>query len=365
MNDLKSTSRIETIEDYSQRFRIKIGEMVLQKRRFYLDTRYWIFMREASLGRATEIQKKIYGHLCSLVRTGVAICPLSPHIFIELMKQGNREKRLSTARVMDELSQQVCFISPIDIAGQELLNFVRLCQAKAQGKLLFKPEKYVWTKVAFVMGESYPALAGIPDDQMNNIRIQFYDHISKFTLVKMLETIKGDFPMHDRKDLINHLNQGKDNNQEWKSFHDVFMHEVAGALDIMKDDIEKLWVSLYRSDKGITPTSDEISQSGSVRLLSNLICNAFEQNKIGKELPFVRIMSGLHALIRCNKGQRYKENDLPDLSHATWALPYCDGFFTERRLTDWICNNLLKLDKVYETKVLWNEEDVLRYLESI
>ena len=151
-------SGTDVIEDYSNLFRTKIGEMVLKKHRFYLDTKYWIFMREASKGKAPKVQTQIYGTLKRLVETGIAICPLSPHVFTELMKQGNREQRISTAQVMDNLSQQVCFISPIDIAGQELLSFVRLCQAKAQGDPLFNPAKYVWTKVVFVMGESLIAL---------------------------------------------------------------------------------------------------------------------------------------------------------------------------------------------------------------
>ncbi len=365
MNYQEHASETDVIEAYSKQFRTKIGEMVLKKHRVYLDTKYWIFMREASIGKAPKVQTGIYNTLKGLVEAGVAICPLSPHVFTELMKQGDLKRRLNTARVMDELSRQVCFISPIDMVGQELLNFVRFSQVKARGNPLFNPEKYVWTKVAFVMGENYPAVAGIPNDQMNNIQVQFFDHLSKFTLVQMLETIKADFPMQESKNLVDNLNQGKDNNQGWKSFHDVFMHEIAGVLDVMKDDIEKLWVYLYQVDKGLPPPSDGMLQLERVRLLSNAIYNAFDQNKIDKELPFIRITSGLYAFIRYNRGQRYEENDLTDFSHAAWALPYCDAFFTEKPLHDWICNRLLKLNDVYGTKVLWKEEDVLRYLGSI
>lgn len=357
-------SEAAKVESHSRQYRIGIGEMMLKKQRFYLDTKYWIFMREASLGKAPEVQTQIYNTLRKLVETGIAICPLSPHVFTELMKQGDQKQRLNTARVMDELSQQVCFISPIDIVGQELLSFVRLSQAKAQGNPLFNPKKYVWTRVAFVMGESYPSVTGISNDQMNNIRIQFYDHLSKFTLVQMLETMKGNFPIKDPKSLISRLNQGKDNNQGWNSFHEVFMHEIAGVLDVIKDEIEKLWVYLYQADEGNTLTSEEINISQCVKLLLNIIYNAFDLKKINKELPFIHINSALYAFIRYNKGQRYKENDLADFSHASWALPYCDGFFTEKRLHSWICNKLLKLDEIYGTKVLSDEEDVLRYLET-
>lgn len=181
MNCQGPISETAAIESHSRQFKIGIGEMMLKKQRFYLDTKYWIFMREASLGKAPEVQTQIYNTLRKLVETG----------------------------------------------------------------------------------------------------------------------------------------------------------------------------------------SDEMHKSERVRLLSNAIYNAFDQNKIGKELPFIRIMSGLHAYVRYNRDQRYKVNDLPDFSHAACGLPYCDAFFTEKPLHDWICNNLLKLNEVYGTKVLWKEEDVLKYLESI
>lgn len=355
-----------SIDNYSAQFKIKVGDAVLKKKRIYLDTKYWVFMRDALQGKASDVQTKIYGLLKDLVKNEVAICPLSPHVFQELMNIGDKEKRLKTAEVMDELSQQICFISPLNIAGQELLSFIRYSQFKAQGKTLFDPTKYVFTKIVFVLGELYPFVMGIPDDRMNDIQIQFFDYLSKFTLVEMLKTMKGeDFPLWDRGDLIAKLNQGKDENQNWNTFHEVFMHEVAGILDVVRDDIEKLGVYLYANDAGKLVSIDEVRKSESLKLLSNLIYYAFDRNKINKELPFFHINASLHAYLRYNTSQRYKENDLIDFSHAAWALPYCNYFLTEKSLHDWICNKPLRLNEVYGTKVLWNEEDVLNTLHQV
>lgn len=349
------------MEAHSQKFRIEIGNVMLKKHRIYLDTKYWIFMRDASLGKATTVQTKIYEKLKDLVKKEVVICPLSPHVFYELMNIGDEEKRLKMAQVMDELSQQVCFISPLNIVGQELLSFVRLCQAKTENKPIFNPAKYVFTKVPFVMGEMYPSIQGLSNHQMNDIRIKFFDHLSKITLVEMLKTMKGDFPLWDRENLIAKLNQGKDDNQDWNSFHEVFMHEIAGVLDVAKPEIEKLLVYLYQNDDGGSVSSEALTESKSVELL-NRIYNAFAQNKINKELPFFHINASLHAFIRYNKTQRYDENDLIDFSHVAWALPYCNAFFTEKPLHDWICNKPLKLNEIYGSKVLWNGADVLNAL---
>jgi hypothetical protein len=273
------------VEAYSQKSKIEIGDTVLRKHRIYLDTKYWIFMRDASLGRATTVQIEIYEKLKDLVKKEVVICPLSPHLFEELMNIGDKEKRLNMARVMDELSRQICFISPLNITGQELLSFVRHCQAKAKGKFLFNPAKYVFTKVAFVLGELYPTVEGIPIEHMNDIRIQFFDHLSKFTLVEMLKTMKSDLPLRNSENLIAQLNKGKDDNQDWKSFHEVFMHEIGGILDAVRDDLEELCIYLRKNDVGGSVPIEETYESESAELLSKAIYNAFDQKKINKELP--------------------------------------------------------------------------------
>ena len=351
------------IEAHSDQFKIRLGDMMLKRHRIYLDTKYWIFMCEASIGKATEVQTRLYDKLRDLVKKEVAICPMSPHIFEELMRVGDREKRLNMARVMDELSNQVCFISPLNIVGQELLCFVRNCQARAECKSLFNPAKYIFTKVPFVLGELYPTVEGIPEERMNDIRIQFFNHLSKYTIVEMLNTMGGDFPQR-KSDLIAQLNKGKDDNQDWNSFHEVFMQEIAGLLDVVKSEIEKLWMYLYANDKGCHVTPEEM-QKGCVKALSNQIYYAFDQHKINKELPFFHINANLYAFIRYNKSQRFHTNDLIDFSHTAWALPYCDIFFTEKPLHDWICNKPLKLNEVYGTKILWQEEDALDTLAKI
>jgi hypothetical protein len=365
MNQYSKKTEIANIESYSQEGRIKLGNEMLKKHRLYLDTKYWIFMRDASLGKASSIQIKIYEKLKDLAKRNIAICPLSPHIFFELMSISDKQKRLDTARAMDELSQQICFISPLNIMEQEILSFIRYCQVKAMGKPLFNTTKYVFTKIPFVMGEYYPAVEKIPHEQMNDIRIQFFDHLSTFTLTEMLKAMRGDFPLWNRENLVAKLNQGKDDNQNWRSFHEVFMHEIAGVLDTVKDEIQKVWIYIYENDTGCMVKSDEVNKSECVRLLFNLICHAFDQKKINKELPFFHINASLHAFLRYNKTQRLKENDLIDFSHAAWALPYCDMFLTEKPLHDWICNKPLRLNEIYRCKVLWKEEDVLNALESL
>ena len=92
------------IENYSEQFKINVGKAALNRHRVYLDTKYWIFMRDAALGKSTSVQLKIYELLKALVAKQVAICPLSYHVFSELMNIGDEQKRLNTALVLRQYS---------------------------------------------------------------------------------------------------------------------------------------------------------------------------------------------------------------------------------------------------------------------
>ncbi len=345
------------IDSHSREFHLKIGEMMLKRHRIYIDTNYWINLSDPTHLGKSPIRIQIYEILHRLVNTEVAICPLSYHVFNELMKQPF-EKRLSTARIMDELSKGVCFIDPSKIVGQELMNFIRQVQFNARGYVSFNPAKYVWTKVGFIMGELYPTIPGLSENNQRAMRVSFFDYLSKFGLVAILGKIgDGSLPLKSTN-IIERLNAAKDSNQDWKTFHEVYLREVAGTLDVLKEDIKKICL-YFQTTAGESPLNiDE-------KKLAGQIYQDFDTGKIGKELPFVRVHSGLHAYFRFNKDQRFKENDLIDLSHAAWAIPYCHTFITERKLNAWVCNNLLRFDQVYGTMVLYKEKEVLEYLLQI
>src|SRR5688500_947044 len=78
----------------------ELAGVVLPRKRIYLDTRYWLFLRDADLGRP---QKPIHVELLDLLRTGVQsgrlICPIGDSTFFEILKQADADTRLATARL--------------------------------------------------------------------------------------------------------------------------------------------------------------------------------------------------------------------------------------------------------------------------
>ena len=80
-------------------------------------------------------------------------------------------------------------------------------------------------------------------------------------------------------------------------------------------------------------------------------------------LPSLDIGAMLHAKIRWNKTQKYKQGDMDDIRHAITALPYYEYFFTERSLHNMIKE--CKYDEKYSCKVISQNTEILNLLESI
>jgi hypothetical protein len=350
-------------DDYFDRTRLEVGRIMTSKLRVYLDTKYWVYLREAGRDRTACARKDILALLEHLVETGKVICPLSGQTFVELLKQRHRESRLAGSKIMDRLSKQICFISPTQIVGQEIITFVRNRQAKSQGHPPFNNVKYIWTKVPFILGELYPKWDGIPEVEQKALRESFLDYLSKKPLQEIIELLPDRTPARNYTELIDRLNKGKDANQSWQTFHQVFMHEIVAALDVLREELGQVWRYLLEVDAGMSVSSETVQRLKSHELLTNVIYRAFDDGKVGRELPYIYVRGIIHAHYRYDKNRRYKENDINDIGHSAWALPYCQYFFTEDSFAAIITQT--KLDSYYGTTVLSKEGDVLGCLSKL
>lgn len=107
------------------RRKVALAASVLKRRRVYLDTRYWIFLRDAVAGRA---QRREHTELLEILRSGVAagrfICPLNDSTFFELTRQRDTGLLLAAARLMDELSLGVTIQNGLERVRTEVRDFL-------------------------------------------------------------------------------------------------------------------------------------------------------------------------------------------------------------------------------------------------
>jgi hypothetical protein len=347
-------------DQYFDKMRFSCGKFMMSKTRIYLDTKYWIYLRDANRGNGHELSIKILNEFRRLVKSGKAICPLSAQIYSELLKQYPKELRILMAGLMDELSQQYCFINPLAIAGQEIITFIRNRESTSKGIPPSDNVNYVWTKVPFILGENCPSLNNLPERETELLQESFLNHLSNISLKEKITISPSEAPIQSFRDLAQQLNEGKDVHQEWKSFQDVYLMEIVGYLDYLREDLDKMQRFLFYKEPGQMVSSETSLKVNHAQVLSELIYHAFQTDTVGKSLPQIDIRAKIHAQIRFDKLQRFRENDFMDIGHAAWALPYCQYFFTEKRLAGII--EQTKLDLKYGAKVLTDENDILECL---
>ena len=91
----------DLISAYAREKQIELSRLVLGRSKIYLDTKFWILLREGKTPASNE--------LIRLLRLGVnagkVVCPVSASTVVEVAKQKNTSsRRIGSARLIDELS---------------------------------------------------------------------------------------------------------------------------------------------------------------------------------------------------------------------------------------------------------------------
>ncbi len=164
-----------SLEQQVREKRIQLGIEVASKYRIYLDLRFWIPLRDVELGR--NINQDLIQLLCRikfLVDDGLAICPISETVFVELMKQSDHETRFATTKLIDRLSLSVTLIVNPERSNQELCNAI---YSLAGAENLIPIHELVWTKLSYILGENHPHQMLCEPSEELVIQKSFFDHM--------------------------------------------------------------------------------------------------------------------------------------------------------------------------------------------
>jgi hypothetical protein len=195
----------------------------------------------------------------------------------------------------------------------------------------------------------------------------YIDTIKEYTLLDFIDKIgieKLDIYRKSKTDTIWYDRNKQKYINEFSTFHQLYMNEVAGSIEgVYRKDIREVLNQVLRTKaKQDNIIFGEIKNTEFQQIL-NLIYHAFDKKTMGTYLPSLDIGAMLHAKIRWNKTQKYKQGDFDDIRHAVMALPYFEYFFTERSLCNMIKES--KYDKKYSCKVISKDTEILNLLESI
>lgn len=347
---------MEEIDNYIKEKRLELGSIMQHLKIIYLDVKYWIELGSQSNTEDAK-DKTLLLTITKLVELKKCIFPISEITFFELLKQSDKEGLRRIVQLVDKFSEGISMISSEERMCLEIVHFLM----SKSGDETHSLHQLIWTKTAFIVGYHNLFMMKSLADQKS-----FIDFISNASLLEVYNTLWGnnEYKPFEFKDNIDELDSDKEKyKNENNTSQKMFLSELGGYLDEHQKSLDEALLEFYFLKTGKTPSLDEQKTLDSGRY-KNLIYNGFKTGKLTNELPVFRILPELFTYTRWNQGRKYRDgNDTIDFLHASFALPYCDYFFTENELKNAIKQR--KLDTLYHCLVESKENEILKLLELL
>lgn len=348
---------------YLERYRGVLLNGLSRTKLFYLDTNYWVRLRDAELGCGTPEAARLLRTLRAMVRSREILCVSHWYSFSEIGKQEEASLRV-TARLLDELTEGVVIASPADLLAWECAEFIG---AKLGLRLLH--DLCAWTKVGQIHKHELPSQ--MPGPVTKADRNVILKSVIDTQWNKSFEYIFGQFEWETRSRLEASLEpevlaQIEARKQKQAviglSREQTRLNEFTQAVD---GELRPVFVSQLRNWH-----IQHKFPEGVVALLRHLqvvldaAVSEFKTGTLGRLLPSVSIRTELYTLYEMDRKKGpLTNNDWVDWSHAAAALPYCDMFFTEKHLAH-LLRTELKADQQFGCEVIGTMEEALRRLHD-
>ncbi|MFA5170248.1 MAG: hypothetical protein WC426_01685 [Sulfuriferula sp.] len=356
-----------SVREYVNGLVTELGDSIAGRHKLYLDTRYWIHLRDAAMGRPTHPQhREILDRIRSLVSTGAAICPVSDVAWLELFKQTDPKTRVATADLLDELSLGIAIMTEQERVIAEIEQFITHPDITGPVPIL---QDRVWTKAGYILGITVPTVNDLSKEYNLLMQKASVDLFWQITHREMIETAGELPPMSEsiEKSAARITASMQRYSHEIRSIQQAFAAESAGALSVFKDEIGGLVVRHFRNTTGdCSPVLKEQKDEAARNTLTMLV-NAFRLRPkiMAQRMPSIYANAMCHAAVRMDKSRKLNGHDLLDIHHASSGIPYHDAVFTENPLRVLVTAGNIALDKTYTCTVLAKEAEVLGYLLDI
>jgi hypothetical protein len=355
-----------SVVDHYWLLREQVAETVRGRRRLYLDTRYWVFIRDAALGRAKKPEHEaILKELQERVTSGIAICPVSDVAVMEMTAQTDEVTRAATAKLWDELSLGVALQTEPERVRTEFEQFFRYPRVEDVPRPL---SDLVWTRPCFVFGETFPSLDGLPQEAQVAFQKAALDGMWATSFSEMGKESAAELAMSDKFQRTAEGINGKMRQfqHEIPTFDKAFLSEISGALDGAREMLAEAVLRQF-VQQGNSP--DDVTKEQVQRMLGTMrtaLTNAFRLRRklMAKRLPTVYLHALSHAAIRSDVKRKFNGNFLRDIHHGNAGVGYYDAVFTERPLMVLLTAGNVAADRTFACKVMSDEREVLSYLKG-
>jgi hypothetical protein len=294
-----------SVHEYVDSLVESLGESIADRHKIYLDTRYWIYLRD---------------YIRFLVSTGRAICPVSDVAWMELLKQTDLKTLLATATLLDELSLGVAIKSEQERIISEIKRFITPQETIVPA---WKLENRMWVKAGYVFGVALPSVKEWSSEHNLLMQKTSVDLFWNITYREMTETSGALPPMPDRMEqsAAKITAEMRHYAHQIRSTQQAFAAEIAGALSVFGDAIGEIMVRRFYQTSGNRGhlSKDQIDETAKKTL--NMLANAFRLRPkiMAQHIPTIYSYAMCHAAVRMDKSRKFNGHDLLDIHHASTA----------------------------------------------
>jgi hypothetical protein len=165
-----------SLEEYIKGSRLRLGDDLKNSKKIYLDTNYWLELRNVELGRAKNDDfTSLLSLLKNEVKSGKVICPISDENFYEILLQSDPTTLRASIDLVDELSKGVALLSSEERIQYEILFFIR--SATLGKEAVYHPNECIWSKVAFIYGTLIPKQPNLLPEEQLVMQKAFFDQM--------------------------------------------------------------------------------------------------------------------------------------------------------------------------------------------
>lgn len=340
---------MNTIEKYIKSQSLEIYRQIGIRKIIYLDTNFWITL----LDQKDELAKLFYEKIDKLFETGKCIFPVSEIVIAEICKQSDIAGKYRNTQIIDKFS---CGFAVVIETERRKIEFKNWLQKKI-GIEKFELKELIWSKVSFAkLGYSLPKLF---DNTLlqKQVELQILEYVEHSSLLDVEMGNSHVFKYNPNPKILN--DEIQKHSHEHKTFRDLVLAEILGILQEQKSTFANTVIDDPLIEKNyLTAFIKNGISKGDYYL--ETVFKHFHENHMVNDLPVFHVVPVLFAQIRF-KNIKYKGgNDTLDFLHASVALPYCDYFFTDRKL--YLRIKETELDKKYNCIV---EHDLKKAIELL
>ena len=350
----RATPHISTDQHVKNRI-VRLGRSLDGRAAIYLDTKFWIRLRDADMGiPAMDGAGELLDLLRDLTKAGKVFCPISASVFVEVMKQSDGNTRLATARVIDELSLGVTLIAKERRAKTELAHFIHSFTLERDS--LHPLHHLIWTKLAYALDFRYPSSPALDAESDLAVQKAFVDLMWTIPLADAVTIMGQGMPteLTDYGEVATRLNLMKVlHPRKGRSFVQTYATELEDQIGDLGDAVMDIVCDLAAESGRRTPLRGSPEWADMRKMWNGILFDALKKKgRARQQLRSLHINTSLQAAFLWDEKRRFQSNDVYDLEHAVAALAHCQAFFTEHSLRATVTAKHVALDKLYGCAVI-------------